>query len=173
MPIGRPVHPTKQLMTFELLNSTASKALTAIVAAIVIACSSSDPAWQEKNRELIKQHNLTVRELPDLPEANVASNLEPAKVTSLDSLADAELYPGVKSRTFWGSGTMVTTHQLEPGVKLPEETLAGDRLVFVLEGSIDQLVNGSALNMIGQRREDPDGIHSGTPRTDFVYLEKG
>jgi gluconolactonase len=161
-------------MTSEFLNRAALRVLVVALAANLTACSpSSEPAWQGKNRELIKQYNLTVRELPDLPESNVTSNLEPAKVMSLDSLADVDLYTGVTARTFWGSGTMVTTLQLAPGATIPEETLAVDKLVFVLEGSIDQLVNGSTLKMIGQKREDPDGIHSGTPRTDFAYLEKG
>ena len=57
--------------------------------------------------------------------------------------------------------------------KFPEEILTADRFVFVLEGSIDQFINGTLVTMIGQKREEPDGTHSGTPRTDFVYLEKG
>jgi gluconolactonase len=68
---------------------------------------------------------------------------------------------------------MVSTLQLEPNAKIPEEILTADRFVFVLEGSIDQLINGSMENMIGQKREEPDGTHSSTPRIDFVYLEKG
>jgi gluconolactonase len=68
---------------------------------------------------------------------------------------------------------MVATLQLEPNAKIPEEVLPADRFVFVLEGSINQLINGSSITMIGNKREDPDGIHSATPRTDFVYLEKG
>ena len=83
------------------------------------------------------------------------------------------LHPGVNAKLFWGSGIMVATLQLEPNAKIPEEVLPADRFVFVLEGSIDQLINGSPVTMIGQKREEPDGTHSATPRTDFVYLEKG
>ena len=42
-----------------------------------------------------------------------------------------------------------------------------------MEGSINQLVNGVTCYNDGYKREEPTGIHSGTPRTDFVYLEKG
>ena len=91
----------------------------------------------------------------------------------MDSLASVTLHPGVTAKIFWGSGNMVSTLQLEPNAKIPEEVLPADRFVFVLEGSIDQLINGSAVTMISTKREDPDGTHSGTPRTDFVYLEKG
>jgi gluconolactonase len=51
--------------------------------------------------------------------------------------------------------------------------LPADRFMFVLEGSVDQLINGSPVTMVSKKREAPDGTHSGTPRADFVYLEKG
>ena len=60
---------------------------------------------------------------------------------------------------------MVSILQLEPNAKIPEEILTADRFVFVLEGSIDQLINGTMVAMIGQKREEPDGTHSGTPRS--------
>ena len=63
--------------------------------------------------------------------------------------------------------------QLEPNAKIPEEVLPADRFVFVLEGEIAQLINGSNVKMISRKREEHDGTHSATPRIDFVYLEKG
>ena len=141
--------------------------------AIVIMQCNSAPEWQTQNKELIKQHNLTERELSGLPKTSFKSNLDAAKVTTLDSLPSTELYPGVKANIFWGTGIMVATLQLEPNAKIAEEELPTDKFVFILEGSVDQVVNGSMVNMIGQKREEPDGIHSATPRTDFVYLEKG
>jgi gluconolactonase len=139
-------------------------------------CSSTsrtETQWQNKNKELITKYNLSERELPDLPKAPVASNLEPAKVTALDRLDSITLYPGVNARLFWGTGTMVSVLQLAPNAKIPEELLPADRFLFVLEGSIEQLVNGMQVSMLSKKREAPDGTHSGTPRTDFVYLEKG
>jgi len=131
------------------------------------------PAWDKTNKELIKQYNLSIREIADLPEPAVASNLVPGQVTGLDSLATTTLYPGVSGKIYWGSGTMVSKLQLEPNAVIAEEVLPADRFVFVLEGSISQLVNGSPVQMMAKKREDPDGTHSATPRTDFVYLEKG
>jgi len=132
-----------------------------------------EPEWAKKNKELIKEHNLTVRELSGLPKNSIESNIEAAKVKSVESLDSIQLYPGVNAKIFWGTGTMVAVLQLAPNAKIPEETLTADRFVFVLDGSVDQLINGSLVNMISKKRESPDGIHSGTPRTDFVYLEKG
>jgi gluconolactonase len=137
-------------------------------------CTSAPASnWEEKNEELISKHNLTVRKLSGLPATNIESNLEPAKVKSLDQLDSTVLFPGVQAKIFWGSGTMVGVLQLAPNAKIPEEVLPADRFVFVLEGAVDQLVNSSPVTMMSRKREDPDGTTSGTPRIDFVYLEKG
>jgi gluconolactonase len=145
------------------------------VSLIVLTNCSSTPGteWQKKNEELIAKYNLTERKLSGLPKTTTASNLEPAKVTGIDKLDSISLYKGVTAKLFWGSGTMVSVLQLAPNSKIPEEVLPSDRFLFVLEGSIDQLINGLLITMISKKREAPDGTHSGTPRIDFVYLEKG
>ena len=161
------------------MNLTRSRKITfgslvLLLAVCFCRCTStSSPEWQKKNKQLIEQYNLTERERGGLPESSVESNLQSGKVKGLDTLASTTLYPGITAKIFWGSGNMVNTLQLEPNAKIPEEVLTADRFVFVLEGSIDQLISGTMVNMIGQKREEPDGTHSGTPRTDFVYLEKG
>jgi len=154
-------------------NIAFSSFMLLLVMSLSQCTSSSLPEWQQKNKELIKQHNLTERELSGIPAVSVESNLESGKVKGSDTLVSATLYPGITAKIFWGSGNMVSMLQLEPNAKIPEELLTADRFVFVMEGSIDQLINGTMVNMIGQKREEPDGTHSGTPRTDFVYLEKG
>lgn len=147
-----------------------------LLAATIITttfCTSSVPEWQQKNEELISEHNLTVRELPNLPATHIASNLEAGKVKNIDKMDSTALYPGVNARLFWGSGAMVSVLQLEPHAEIPAEELPADRFVFVLEGTINQMINGSPVTLISRKREEPDGTHSGTPRTDFVYLEQG
>ena len=142
---------------------------------VLTHCSSTsgvEPGWEKTNKELIAKYNLTERKLTGLPKT-FESNLEPAKVTSIDNLDSIILFTGVKAKLFWGSGTMISILQLEPNAKIPEETLTSDRFVFVLEGSIDQWIDGTSFPMISKKREAPDGTHSGTPQIDFVYLEKG
>src|SRR5690606_15784550 len=92
---------------------------------------------------------------------------------SLESISTTALYPGVSAKIYWGTGTMTGILQLEPNAEIPEEVLPSDRFLFVVEGSVDQLVNGANVNMISIKREAQDGTHSITPRIDFVYLEKG
>lgn len=139
-------------------------------------CTSSSGAaagWEKKNKELIAQHKLTERPLPALPATSVNTNLEPAQVTGLTKLDSVALYPGISAKMFWGTGVMVSTLQLAPNATIREETLPADRLLFVLEGTINQSVDGSPAAMTARKREAPDGRHSGTPKMDFVYLEKG
>jgi gluconolactonase len=157
-------------------RTSASKILLPLLLASVLIifnqCSSA-PEWKAKNDELIKQYSLTGRELKGLPETKVISNLKAGKVTSLDSIAVTELYPGVTAKLYWGKGTMTGILQLEPNARIPEEVLPTDRFLFVLEGEVSQLIEGSDVKMIALQREEQDGTHSITPRIDFVYLEKG
>lgn len=144
-----------------------------IIIMIIMGRCTSAPEWQKKNKELIKQYELTARQLSGIPKINIESNLVPAEVTSLSNLTDTDLFPGVKAKIYWGGGTMVSILYLEPNAEIPEEVLASDRFVFVVEGTIDQLIDGSPVTMISRKREESDGVHSATPRTDFVFLEKG
>jgi gluconolactonase len=161
------------------MKSTLSNklAFASILAAMIISltnCSSGPVAeWEKKNEELIKQHELTKRELSGLPENNIESNLALAQVQSIDTLKNIELHPGVTAKIFWGAGNMVATLELAANAKIPEETLSADRFMIVMEGSVEQSINGAPVTMVNIKREEPDGIHSGTPRRDLVYLEKG
>ena len=153
-------------------RNTLYLALLAIVVTTMVQCKSAPQTeWEKKNQELISQYDLKVRELSDLPTNNIKSNLEEGKVTSIKD--STELYPGVSSKLAWGTGAMTNFMKLAPNAEIPEEALPADRFVFVLEGSIDQSINGAKVNMISIKRDEPDGIHSATPRVDFVYIQKG
>jgi gluconolactonase len=81
------------------------------------------------------------------------------------------MLPG-KGKNLPGGGTMVSILSWSP-MRKSEEVPHVDRFVFVVEGTIDQLIDGSPVTMISGKREEPDGVHSATPRIDFVFLEKG
>jgi len=140
---------------------------------LLMPCCTSGPEWQKKNNELISQNALTVRKIKGLPKTGIVSNLEAGKVAGLESLPATPLYPGVNAKLYWGTGVMTSVVNLDPDARIPEETLTADRFMFVLEGEVNQLINGENVKMIALRREEQDGTHSGTPRVDFVYLEKG
>ena len=158
-------------MRSTLTNRIIFSGLLAMGLTVLSQCKPASP--EEKNKDLIAQYNLTVREIPGLPKTSIESNLKPLTVTGLDKLDSITLYPGVKAKLFWGSGAMGGILQLEPNAKIPEEVLPANEFLFVLDGSIAQTINGAPVTMISKKREDPDGTHGGTPVTPFVYLEKG
>ncbi|WP_100615151.1 SMP-30/gluconolactonase/LRE family protein [Confluentibacter citreus] len=161
-------------MNLKLTKRIFNSALLVVVTFAIVQCKQSTaPEWQATNDALISQHNLSVRELTDLPENGIASNLEAGKVINLDKVDSLELHPGVKAKIFWGTGTMVSVIQMAPNSKIPDEVLSEDRFLFVQEGSINQLINDTAVTLASVAREEPDGSHSGTPKTEFVYLKKG
>jgi gluconolactonase len=136
-------------------------------------CNSPSSDWEKKNLELIEKYGLEKRVLDGIPQSSPPSNLKEGKIQNLDNLNTYELYPGVQAKIFWGSGAMASILELRPLAQIPEEVLSSDRFVFLIEGSIDQIIDGKPLSMQSLAREAPDGIHGGTPRIDFMYLEKG
>ena len=66
--------------------------------------SSSKPEWEKRNKELIEENGLTVRELPDLPSTSVESNLEVGTSSNLQNLESVQLFPGIMAKIFWGNG---------------------------------------------------------------------
>lgn len=144
----------------------------AIPAAFILAHCTSQTSWEKKNDALIDQHHLTVKEIAGLPASQVDSNIGEAIVKEQDSIS-VELYSGVHATISWGRGTMVSILTLDPGATIPEETSTSDRFLFVLDGSVKQSINGEAVDMLSRKRENPDGTHSATPRTDFIFLERG
>ena len=149
-----------------------SASLIAAVVIILTQCTSA-PEWKAKNDELIKHYSLTERELTGLPKTKVNSNLEAGKVTNLESIVSTELYPDINGKLYWGKGTMTCILQIDPDARIPEEVLPADRFLFVLEGEVSQLIDGSNVKMVAVKREEQDGTHSITPRIDFVFQERG
>jgi gluconolactonase len=149
--------------------------MPASLAIAMIACTGSSPddQWQDVNKQLIEKHSLKATELSGLPTTNIKSNLAPGKIQRVDGLDSTELHPGVSGKFMWGSGAMITILQFNPDAKIPEETIPADRFLFVLDGSVEHEIDGSPVTLISEQREAPDGTHGGTPRTDFVFLEKG
>jgi gluconolactonase len=130
-------------------------------------------AWEAKNDRLIKEHALQGRVRDDIPKTGPAPNLEAGAVTEFEKLAETAIAPGVAARFCWGRGVLMSWLRMDPGAEVPRETLPAERIMVVVRGSVTQLVVGAPVVMIARDREPADGTHGGTPRNDFVYLEKG
>jgi len=137
-----------------------------------ISCAKK-PAWVSKNEKIIKAKNIQGRTRPDIPKSKLASNLAPGVVIPFDKLPVTEIAPGAKARLYWGKGNLVGWITLEPGAEIAKETLPSERVMVVMKGAVDQLISGSFVTMRAVPREVPDGTHGGTPRNDFLFLEKG
>ena len=147
--------------------------LAASVLLLAFAACSQKADWESLNERLIEKHNVQGRVRTDIPETHVVSNLEPGVVGNLKKLSITELAPGVKARMYWGKGVLVNWMTLDPRAEIPEETLPCERLMFVTKGSASQLIKGGFVVMSARDREEPDGTHGGTPKSEFVFLEKG
>src|SRR5690606_7263066 len=148
--------------------------MSAALAITITACStSSEDGWKKVNQQLLEKHKLKANVLSGLPSNNIKSNLEAGIIQPSQEIDSLELYPGVSAKLSWGTGAMIAQLNLKPDAKISEETLPSDKFLFVMKGSIEQSVDGAAMSLIAKERENPDGTHGGTPRTDFVFLEKG
>lgn len=124
---------------------------TSVLISVLIVfsgCSNKKaPAWKAVNDKLIKENNIQVRERSDMPETGITPNLQEGKVTSIDSVASIEIAPGVTSKVYWGKGAMVSIVTMLPNSEIPTETLASERLMVMMQGTVEQLVGGQMVKM--------------------------
>jgi gluconolactonase len=157
--------------TTKILNRWIS-ALFLIFSLLGVSACAPKPDWKAKNDQLIKEKNLAVRIRKDIPKSGIVSNLEAGAVTGISRLPVTDIAPGAKARLYWGKGILVAWMTLEPHAEIAQETLPSERLMFMMKGSVEQLIRGIRVEMKALGREEPDGTHGRTPRNDFVYLEK-
>lgn len=154
-------------------------AFRAVIASLIAgvlfwpAACARKPDWAAKNERLIAEQKIAVRTRADIPAVRLKPGLADGVVTPIGSLPETPLAPGVKARLYWGKGNLVAWLTFEPGAALPRETLPAERIMVVMKGEVRQLLGGGPVAMRAVPREAPDGTHGGTPRNDFVYLEKG
>jgi len=137
-----------------------------------VSCSEK-PDWEAVSDNVIKERNIEGRLRNDIPETNIISNLKPGIVTNIKELPVTEIAPGIKSHMYWGKGNLINWMTLEPQAEISIEILPSERLMFVMKGSVDQLISGSFVTMYAADRDEPDGIHGSTPKIEFVFLKRG
>ena len=143
---------------------------------LAAGCNSGQnakPDWADINAKVIKENNVKGRTRDDIPNTGVKSNLEAGKVINVSALPQLELAPGVTAKAYWGSGALMSFIKLAPNAAAPEATIKGERFLYVLEGEVNELVNGQAVTLRSSKRETPDGVHGATPKNEFLYLLDG
>lgn len=149
-------------------------ALFAIAAALVLsAACAKKPDWAAKNENLIAAQNVVVRTRADIPDVRLEPRLADGVATPASSIPEITLAPGVKARVYWGRGNLVAWLTFDPGAAIPEEVLPAERIMVVIKGEIGQALGDVYVLMRAIPRDVPDGTHGGTPRNDYLLLEKG
>jgi gluconolactonase len=162
-------------MTSRNQRTAARRILTLFAAGVLFlptACAKK-PDWVAKSEKLIAAQSLTVRTRDDIPSVRLKPNLADGVVTPIASLPEIVLAPGVKARFYWGKGNLVAWLTFDPAATIPREILPAERIMVVTKGEIGQLLGENYVTMRAVPREVPDGTHGGTPKNEFVYLEKG
>lgn len=133
------------------LNAAASMVFSSLIAVLIFAfigCSpKNEPAWMKQNRKLVKENSIKVRERSDLVETGITPSIEPGVVTPVDSIKVIELAPGVTGKVYWGKAVLVNWVTMEPNSEIPKETLPSSRMMVMVKGSVEQLVNGNMEKM--------------------------
>jgi gluconolactonase len=162
-------------MTFRI-RSLAARPVLALAAGGVLllaAACTEKPDWAAKNEKLIAARGLTVHTRADIPAIKLKPSLADGVVTPAAAVPETVLAPGVKATLYWGKGNLVAWLTFDPGATIPEEVLPAERIMVVMKGEISQFLDGGYVPMRAVPREAPDGTHGGTPKNEFVYLEKG
>jgi gluconolactonase len=99
--------------------------------------------------------------------------LAEGKFAMLESFPKIQLAQGAAARSFWSGGVRVADLTLAPHAELPPKKLTSGRLLFVMEGSVQQGVGDRWIPMQAIPRDEPDGTHGRMPVSEFIYLEAG
>jgi gluconolactonase len=161
------------MMTRKIKPWRAAAGAVLILALGFFSGCAKKPAWSAKNEKLIQEKGIQGRARTDIPKIKLTSNLKPGVVEKLADLPPVEISPGIKAKLYWGKGNLVAWMTLEPGSTLEEETLPGERIMVVMKGAVEQLLDGEYITLRAYPSETPDGTHGGTAKNEFVFLEKG
>src|SRR3989304_5773666 len=114
--------------------------------ALISACAKK-PDWIIKNEKLIQEKNLSSRTRTDIPKVKLASSLGPGVVMNFTQVPEVEVAAGAVAKLYWGKGNLVCWIKLEAGAEIPKEVLPGERIMVVMKGEGDQIIDGSYVTM--------------------------
>lgn len=157
----------------KLFSRSSLTVIMLVGAAILVQSCTTRPEWEKKNKNVIKKYQVVGRTRTDIPDSKVTSNLKGGQVDSISNLPVINLAEGVTAKAYWGKGALVSFITLEPNASLPEQTITGERFMYVLSGNIQELINNKYVDLKAVPGDVPDGIHGLRPVREFVYLQDG
>jgi len=163
------------------MNSFRSKSLYGMVFTLIAAVAflsfagcDKGPEWKAVNDQLVKEYNVTERELDTDPETNILSNLEDGIVTGRDALPEVQIAEGVTGKMYWGRGNLINFMTMAPNSEISKEILSSERVMIMLKGSVEQLVNGSFEKMVSTEIAPAFYYATGDiGYQNFIYLAEG
>ena len=102
--------------------------------------------WEERNAEWVRKLDLKGRER-QVPATDVVLGMEAGKVYAPEELPEIEIAPGVKAAVSWGQGALLELLEMAPGSEYPEQTMNGEFIALVEEGSATCTVDGKTLEL--------------------------
>ena len=160
----------------KLLTRSMFSGFMLLCAAVVFQnCKSSGtrPDWADTNDKVINENNVKGRTRTDIPDTKIISNLKGGQPDKLANMPTINLAEGVTAKAYWGSGALVSFITLEPNASIPEQTIKGERFMFVFTGDVEELINENYVKLIAIPADSPDGIHGAVAKREFVYLQEG
>ncbi|MEQ9209525.1 MAG: hypothetical protein RLN96_06750, partial [Pseudomonadales bacterium] len=163
---------------------------TLTASALLLGCESSDQgqpqttsepeslyanpvSWAELNDQIIAEENVALRYRDDITPTGIESNIGDGVVSNLQDQDPIVLADGVEARVYSGSGNFMSWITMEPNSELPASTIEGERFLYVMEGEVQELINGEHETLVAIEREEPNGVSAPMPVREFVYLQEG
>lgn len=129
--------------------------------------------WEDRNDQVIKEYDVKIRTRTDIQDSDIIPNIEVGGKLNINNLPDTQLAQGVTAKIYWGEGGLMSFTTLEPNSSIPEKTIEGERFLFVLEGKVQELVDGKYVELKAVPREAPGAVLSAMPVNELVYLQNG
>ncbi len=103
-------------------------------------------AWEVRNAEWVKKLELKGRDRA-VPDTGVVLGMEPGKVYTPEELPAIGIAPGVGATISWAKGTLLEVLEMEPDAQYPAQTMTGELITVVEEGSTTCELDGKTLEL--------------------------
>ncbi|MFA6472735.1 MAG: SMP-30/gluconolactonase/LRE family protein, partial [Candidatus Latescibacterota bacterium] len=108
----------------------------------------------------------------DVSDTGITPSITSGELKKLKDIPEVQIAPGVTGRIFWSKGVLVNRMILDPGAQIPRETFSGERIMVVMKGSVEQLINGAFVSMTAIKYQTMTPLSGNRERNNLVYLAK-
>src|SRR6187200_804610 len=128
---------------------------------MIAACSSSEPTWSSRNKQVIDQFKITGR-TRDLPKLTVPNVLTEGEAVDAAKLPTAQIATGVSAKLAWGRGALLERLEMQPAAVYPEQTLGEEIIIVSQDGSATVEFDGKSVEL---QKDEALYLQPGTKRS--------